>query len=469
MRTTTQKIFYSTLTIPAGNKNTVFAGITFASNTRGEIVKITDNSTGFSNASFKSVLQTQSPVNKIAAHPTSADILFAGTGAFYGFQNPGGLFISRDGGNSWTATSLQNVVVNSIAISPENPDIMYAGCGSSGADYAGIYKSSDGGVSWEEKTSGFPDFFAVSDIQVDDTDSNLAYAAVYKGFNTDGRWLGGIYITVDGGDYWSQIGLSDYYLLAVNTYPLESTKKLLFTSAYTDSSVLSIPSSVILAGTGSGLYSTTTAGTGFISGLVIDNATGDAISDVVVSAPGANARSVAGYYRLMLPAGAHTLQATCPGYVQVPGSAVTVSASQNVEYDIVMQAVKPDNCTCIVCEVLPEASLRNDLNLLRNYRDRILKETPAGRYFIRHYYSLGSEIKPLLQRNPALKKRVEQLLFRAVPAVKASLTNNKFIIPESILNEGDLLLRDLEQIAPSGLREKIKRARNSLKELGLTI
>ena len=184
-----------------------------------------------------------------------------------------------------------------------------------------------------------------------------------------------------------------------------------------------------------------------------------------MSAPSANARSVAGYYQMMVPAGVHTPQATCPGYVQVPGPAVQVSAGQNVEYNISMQAMQPDNCTCISCEVLPEASHHDELNLFRNYRDQILSKTTLGRYFIKQYYLLGNDIKPLLQKNLVLRKRLEQLLIKAIPAVKMSLSKNNFSIPASILNESDLLIDDLEQIAPCGLREKIKQVRIKLEEI----
>ena len=71
------------------------------------------------------MLVTDAPVNTVTIHPENREILFAGTGAFYAIDNPGELYVSKDGGTKWSQTSLQGVVVNSISVSPTDPDIIY--------------------------------------------------------------------------------------------------------------------------------------------------------------------------------------------------------------------------------------------------------------------------------------------------------------------------------------------------------
>jgi len=85
-------------------------------------------------------------VNCIAFDPFDANIIWIGSPA-------GGLWKSNDGGNSWETETdnLPVIGVTSIAIHPTDPDIMYIATGDAhGADtYSiGVLKSNDGGVNW---------------------------------------------------------------------------------------------------------------------------------------------------------------------------------------------------------------------------------------------------------------------------------------------------------------------------------
>jgi photosystem II stability/assembly factor-like uncharacterized protein len=63
-------------------------------------------------------------------------ILFAGTDA--------GLYRSGDGGQSWDALAspFSNSAVQELAMAPNDPAILYA------ATDVGVYRSGDGGASW---------------------------------------------------------------------------------------------------------------------------------------------------------------------------------------------------------------------------------------------------------------------------------------------------------------------------------
>jgi photosystem II stability/assembly factor-like uncharacterized protein len=94
--------------------------------------------------------------NTVIIDPTDSDRILAGGGNFYAPPANGHLYESIDGGDSWTLTGLTDVVVKSLLIDPEDPDTIYAGCGSGGASKVPLFKSTDGGVTWQPTYSGMP-------------------------------------------------------------------------------------------------------------------------------------------------------------------------------------------------------------------------------------------------------------------------------------------------------------------------
>ena len=103
-------------------------------------------------------------VNKIRIDPTNANILYACTPASQ-------LFKSTDGGVSWASISngLPAAGVGDIDIDPSDPNILYVLSGDTenfDTRAAGVYKSTDGGASWNKLTS-LPepyDFYQFSSI-----------------------------------------------------------------------------------------------------------------------------------------------------------------------------------------------------------------------------------------------------------------------------------------------------------------
>ncbi|NVK27045.1 MAG: PKD domain-containing protein [Flavobacteriia bacterium] len=86
-------------------------------------------------------------VNCIAFHPDNNDIMFVGAPA-------GGIWKTTDGGLSWSTNTdlLPNLGVSDIAIDPHHPDTMYAATGDRDAadTYSiGLLKSTDGGATWQ--------------------------------------------------------------------------------------------------------------------------------------------------------------------------------------------------------------------------------------------------------------------------------------------------------------------------------
>jgi photosystem II stability/assembly factor-like uncharacterized protein len=86
-------------------------------------------------------------VNTLALDPRDPDTIYAGAvGAAVGAGSPlhrTGVFKSSDGGASWQPVGLQGTNVAALALDPQHPKTVYAG-----TDEKGVVKSTDGGASW---------------------------------------------------------------------------------------------------------------------------------------------------------------------------------------------------------------------------------------------------------------------------------------------------------------------------------
>ncbi|MBC8485913.1 MAG: PKD domain-containing protein [Bacteroidetes bacterium] len=146
-------------------------------------------------------------INAVAFHPTDPDIVFIGAPS-------GGLWKTEDAGGTWTSTTdnLPTLGVSSMIVDWNNPDNILIGRGDRDAGDAtgmGVFRSTDGGQTWEIWNTGMGNYKVGRMIQ-HPADHQLIYAATG----------GGIYKTVDGGAYWQQIqagGFKDIVFKPGNT------------------------------------------------------------------------------------------------------------------------------------------------------------------------------------------------------------------------------------------------------------
>ncbi len=96
-------------------------------------------------------------IGDIAIDPIDTDIIYVGTGEANGGHNNfpgGGVFKSTNAGSTWNFLGLTNTTsIGRIIIHPTNTDVIYlAAVGSyfSPNPERGIYKSTDGGNSWNQ-------------------------------------------------------------------------------------------------------------------------------------------------------------------------------------------------------------------------------------------------------------------------------------------------------------------------------
>lgn len=135
---------------------------------------------------------------------------------------PNGVFKSTNGGATWVhssvglphylspASSQQDVLA--LAINPANPAVLYAAVTAflpSGAIVGTIYKSTNAGASWSESSAGI----AGQDVRALLIDpSDASGNTIYAGTGGDGANPGGVYRSTDGGLTWNSysIGLPAY-------------------------------------------------------------------------------------------------------------------------------------------------------------------------------------------------------------------------------------------------------------------
>ncbi len=130
-----------------------------------------------------------------------------------------GIYKSLDGGKSWNHMGLKNSEhIGSIVIHPENSEIVYvAAIGplwSKGGD-RGVYKTIDGGKTWNAILT-IDEHTGVNEIHMDPRNPNILYASAFQRRRHVFTYVGGgpgssLYKSMDAGETWTKInkGLPD--------------------------------------------------------------------------------------------------------------------------------------------------------------------------------------------------------------------------------------------------------------------
>ncbi len=147
-------------------------------------------------------------IRGLAVHPTDPNTVYIGAAA-------GGIWKTVNGGTNWTDMSgdLNLLTFGAIAIDPGNTNVIYAGTGEIMWDFNnttfegdGLYKSTDGGISWIKITSGFGTQTQFSDIVVSPHNSNIILASIGSGnWNNQNPTNEGVWRSSDAGLTWTRV------------------------------------------------------------------------------------------------------------------------------------------------------------------------------------------------------------------------------------------------------------------------
>ena len=201
--------------------NTIWVGTGESANRNSSawgdgIYKSTDGGKTFSNMGLKSTHQ----IAEIEIHPNNSSIVYAAAvGHLWGYSGERGLFRTLDGGNSWEKVlgglpDDGKTGCTEIIFHPTNPDIMFAGFYHrlrqpasfvSGGEEGGLFKSTDGGKSWRKVTNGLAKGKSgMIDISIHLSNPDIMVMA-YEAYENipDGEPGTGVYISYDAGESWN--------------------------------------------------------------------------------------------------------------------------------------------------------------------------------------------------------------------------------------------------------------------------
>ena len=180
----------------------------------GSVWKTTNNGT-----TFTPIFENKevASIGALAIAPSNSEIIWVGTGDASCTRSayPGnGIYKSIDGGTNWQHMGLRDSQhIARIVIHPTNPNIVYVavmGHLFSTNEERGVFKSTDGGVTWK-KVLYINEKTGAVELVIDRNHPNTLYAATYECMRhpwrlEDGGPASAIYKTTDGAATWKKLG-----------------------------------------------------------------------------------------------------------------------------------------------------------------------------------------------------------------------------------------------------------------------
>jgi photosystem II stability/assembly factor-like uncharacterized protein len=168
-------------------------------------------------------LENTGRIANVIIDPRNPDVVLAcSLGTAYGPQTERGVFRTADGGKTWEKTLFvdENTGCGDLAVDPNNSRVLFAGMWqlvihtwgrTSGGPGSGIFKSTDGGVTWTRlEGHGLPNSpVGRIAVRVAPSDSNRVYAEIETGDGVpmDGKptQRGQLWVSDDGGANWQVV------------------------------------------------------------------------------------------------------------------------------------------------------------------------------------------------------------------------------------------------------------------------
>jgi len=159
-------------------------------------------------------LEATQHISRIRIHPTDPDIVYVGAqGALHGPNKERGIYKTIDGGKTWKQMLFVNELTgcSELSMDPSTPETLYAAMWHhqrvphkviSGGEGSGLYKSMDGGTSWQKIHKGLPEEKGKMAIAVSGANSDKVYALIESDSDKD---KGGLFVSNDAGKSWNMV------------------------------------------------------------------------------------------------------------------------------------------------------------------------------------------------------------------------------------------------------------------------
>ncbi|MDA7979276.1 MAG: hypothetical protein MPJ50_10975 [Pirellulales bacterium] len=158
-------------------------------------------------------------IGRVLVHPTNPDIVYvAGAGHEYEHNEARGVYKTTDGGRTWDKVFYRGPDVGAIdlAMDPEEPDTLYVGTSERRrlrwsdplpGPQSGLHKTTDGGATWVTLTEGLPDFSAGEyervGVDVCRSQPNTVYTVLNHAAGPRGTRGAEVYRSDDKGATWT--------------------------------------------------------------------------------------------------------------------------------------------------------------------------------------------------------------------------------------------------------------------------
>ena len=174
-------------------------------------------------------LEKTQHISRIVVHPDNPNIVWvAAQGALHGPTQERGIYKSIDGGKNWKKTLYVNTLTGASELSMDanNPNILYAALWEhirkpwqvvSGGPGSGLYKSTDGGETWQTIHNGLPNEKGKMAIAVSPANSDWVYALIESDSQQE---KGGLFRSKNAGKSWSRVS-GDHRLIQRAWYYIE--------------------------------------------------------------------------------------------------------------------------------------------------------------------------------------------------------------------------------------------------------